>query len=161
MSLLNNTKPAQPQAEAPKAPVAETVATEGKKKHSNSEYQKKQRELTRQHGKTVLEFIKTLKDVPADVKEAAEWLGRDVGTRSSGMHASAFGKPVFYQLFGDTPKVGDSITALEVFNKTDKGYSDMRQLMKKWKEKQGITVELDEKTKTYIIKDGKIPAYQA
>lgn len=160
MSLLNNTKPvdAKPQAEAEaKAPVAE----EGKKKHSNSEYQKKQRELTRKHGKTVLEFIKTLKDVPADVKEAAEWLGRDAGTRAPSMGGGQFGKPVFYKLFGDAPKVGDKVTGLDVYNKTEKGYSEMRQLIKKWKEKQGIVVELDEKTKTYTIKSGNIPAYIA
>lgn len=157
MSLLNNTTPTKPQEEA-KAPTGEAVV--GKKKHSASEYQKKQRELTRKYGKIVKDFIDQQKNVPAEVKEASDWLGREVGTHSS-MGGGAFGKPVFYQLFGDAPKVGDKITALDVFNKTDKGYSDMRQLMKKWKEKQNIVVELDEKSKTYIIKSGTIPAYQA
>ena len=37
----------------------------------------------------------------------------------------------------------------------------MRQLMKKWKEKQNITVEYDTKAQAYVIKDGNIPAFEA
>lgn len=154
MSLLNNTKPAQ--TESKEAPVA----AEGKKKHNNSEYQKRVREQTRENGKKVLDYLKSQKDVPADVLAAAEWLGREPGARSGGMKNTAFGKPVFYTIFGDTPKVGDKVTALDVFTKAKKGYGEMRQLMKKWKEKQNIVVELDEPTSSYVIKSGTIPAYQ-
>lgn len=148
MSLLDNARK-EAQVEAP-------VATEEKvaKKSSNASYQKKQRELLAQNGKIVNDYIKTLKNVPQEVVDAAAWLGRE--KKEAG---AVFGKPVFYKIFGNTPKIGDKVTALKVFEETGKGFAEMRQLMKKWADKQGITVVFDEKVKSYSITAGKIPAY--
>lgn len=148
MSLLDNARK-EAHVEAP----VETAVTEAKK-HSNSDYQKKQRELLAKHGKTVNDYIKTLKNVPQEVVEAAAWLGREKKAA-----ASSFGKPVLYKIFGNAPKVGDKATALEVFEKTGKGFAEMRQLMKKWVDKQGITVTYDDKAKAYSITAGTIAAY--
>lgn len=150
MSLLDEAKK-EAQIEATVTAADEAPA----KKHSNSEYQKKQRELLAANGKIVNDYIKTLKNVPQDVVDAAAWLGRE---KKAATGSSTFGKPVIYKLFGNTPKVGDKITALKVFEDTGKGFSEMRQLMKKW-EKQGITVAFDDASKAYVIKAGDIPAF--
>lgn len=152
MSLLNNTTTT--------APAAATTTTAGKPKHSNSEYQKKQRELLKQHGATILGFLSKQKDIPADVKEAADWLKGKVEGRAPGANRLT-GKPAFYKIFGDAPKIGDKVTALQIFEASGKGFSEMRSLMKKWETKQGIKVEFDEKTKSYIIKSGDIKPYSA
>lgn len=146
MSLLNEVATEQ---EA----VGEAV---GKKK-SNSEYQKKQRELAQKYGKIVLEFVKAHKDASAEVVEAAEWLGRE---RKAGGNGGSFGKPVIYQLFGDAPKAGATITGIQVYEKTGKGFQEMRQLMKKWAEKHNITVTFDEKSKAYKL-ESEVPAFNA
>lgn len=151
MSLLEN---ARKEAQVEATPAVETEAV-GKKK-SNSEYQKRQRELAQKYGKIVKDYIDSKKDAPEEVKEAANWLGRE---RSAGNGGSVFGKPVLYKLFGDTPKKGDKLTALEVFEKTGKGFAEMRQLMKKWLEKQNVTVKYDEKAKAYVV-DSNVPEYK-
>ena len=70
-------------------------------------------------------------------------------------HASqrtgGFGTPVINKIFGDNLVVGAKATALDVFQKTGKGYAEIRQLLKKWAEK-GITVEYDEASTSYVIK---------
>lgn len=135
----------------------EVSEPEVKKPHNNSEYQKKQREKSRASGQLVAKFIKDKKiEVPADVQAALDFLSRE--PKAGG---STFGKPVFYKLFGDTPKIGDKITALKVFETTGKGFAEMKSLMRKWTEKQGITVEYDDKTKAYVIKSGTITPYVA
>lgn len=143
MSLLNEVK-AEVKAEA-KAVTAETVT----KKHSNSEYQKKAREKARA---SALLLKKELGDkkvqLSPEASEALSYLCKE--GRSAG--SVAFGQPVFNKLFGDSPKVGDKITALKVFETSGKGFAEMRQLMKKWKEKQNIEVVYDEAVKSYTIK---------
>lgn len=71
---------------------------------------------------------------------------------------SAFGKPVLYKIFGNTPKKGDKVTALKVFEETGKGFAEMRALMKKWAANQNVTVRYDEAAKAYIV-DSDVPAY--
>ena len=60
-----------------------------------------------------------------------------------------FGTPVINKIFGDTLAVGAKVTAMDVFQKTGKGYAEIRQLIKKWAEK-GITV-VYETTTSYTI----------
>lgn len=147
MSLLNNTTPTT-------APNAAETGT----KHNNSEYQKKQRELLKKYGKVIADYVASQKNVPADVQEAAEWFKSKTEPKSRGSKLT--GKPAIYKIFGDAPKAGDKKTALEVFEATGKGYSDMRSLIKKWA-KDGIVVDFDEKAKAYTIKSGTIAAYKA
>lgn len=143
MSLLDNAKK--------EAQVEGTVAAEATpKKKSNSEYQKRQRELAAKYGKQLKDFYGD--KIPEPIKEAVEFFSREKKAASA-----VFGKPVIYKLFGDAPKKGASITAVKVFENTGKGFAEMRQLMKKWA-KNDIVVKYDEKAKTYVL-DSDIPAY--
>ena len=94
--------------------------------------------------------------VPEEIKEAVAFFAREKKAAAGG---SAFGKPVIYKLFGDTPKKGASITAMKVFEDTGKGFAEMRQLIKKWA-KNNIVVKFDEGKKSYVL-DSDVPAYQA
>jgi hypothetical protein len=49
---------------------------------------------------------------------------------------------VFVTLFGESAKVGDSLTLEQVFNKTYKGKSTMDVWLKRWEEK-GIVVSFE------------------
>ena len=148
MSLLDNAKK--------EAHVEGTVANEAApKKKSNSEYQKRQRELAAQYGKQLKDFFGD--KVPEQIKEAVAFFAKE---KKAGAGAGvAFGKPVIYRIFGDSPKKGAKITAIKVFEDTGKGFAEMRQLMKKWA-KTNIVVKFDEASKSYIL-DSDVPAYQA
>ena len=146
MSLLDEAKK--------EAKVEGAVATEAApKKKSNSEYQKRQRELAAKYGKQLKDFYGD--KVPDAIKEAVAFFAKE---KKAGT-ASNFGKPVIYKIFGDTPKKGAKITAMKVFEDTGKGFAEMRQLVKKW-EKAGIIVKFDEASKSYIL-DSEVPAFQA
>ena len=150
MSLLDNAK-----KEAGVAETAAPVAAEGKKKHSNSEYQKKQRELSRQFGAVLKEYFNG--KYPNDkVQEAVEFFAKERKAAGS----TQFGTPVIYKLFGNAPKVGDRITGLKVYEDTGKGFAEMRQLMKKWAA-QDIVVAYDTVSKSYVIKSGTIEPLKA
>lgn len=147
MSLLDNAKK--------EAQVEGEVATEAtpKKKKSNSEYQKRQRQLAAQYGKQLKDYFGD--KVPEELKEAVAFFAKE---KKAGTGA-AFGKPVIYKIFGDSPKKGAKITATAVFENTGKGFAEMRQLMKKWA-KNNIVVKFDEASKSYIL-DSDVPAFQA
>lgn len=68
------------------------------------------------------------------------------GTRKGGAKT----KPVLYKLFGNEPKAGDTVTAQEMFERTFKGFQEMRQLIKKW-EAKGISVEYISADKTFVL----------
>ena len=147
MSLLDEAKK--------EVQVEGTVATEATpKKKSNSEYQKRQRELAAKYGKQLKDYFGD--KVPEQIKEAVAFFAKE---KKAGTGASTFGKPVIYKLFGDTPKKGAKITAIKVFEDTGKGFAEMRQLMKKWA-KNDIVVKFDEASKSYIL-DSDVPAFQA
>ena len=151
MSLLDN---ARKEAEV-EAPVA-TEGTVATKKKSNSDYQKRQREHQFKAACTIRDFIKGLKvEVPADIQSELDFLCKEKKASAAG---SAFGKPVLYKIFGNTPKKGDKVTALKIFEETGKGFAEMRSLMKKWAEKQNVTVTYDDKAKAYVI-GSDVPAY--
>lgn len=149
MSLLDNAR---------KEAAIETPATEGTpvaKKHNNSEYQKRQREHQYKAACAIRDFLKKKKiDLPEDLQAEMDFLTKERKAAAG----SAFGKPVLYKIFGNTPKKGDSVTALKVFEETGKGFAEMRQLMKKWAEKQNVTVKYDEAKKAYVV-DSDVPAY--
>lgn len=146
MSLLENAKK--------EAEVEGTVATEATpKKKSNSEYQKRQRELAAKYGKQLKDYFGD--KVPEQIKEAVAFFAKEKKAAAG----SAFGKPVIYKLFGDTPKKGAKITAMKVFEDTGKGFAEMRQAIKKWA-KSDIIVKFDEASKSYVL-DSDVPAYQA
>ena len=146
MSLLDNARK-EAAIETP-APVA--------KKHNNSEYQKRQREHQYKAACAIRDFIKSQGiKLPEDLQAEMDFLTKE---RKAAAAGSAFGKPVLYKIFGNTPKKGDSVTALKVFEETGKGFAEMRSLMKKWAEKQNVTVKYDEAKKAYVV-DSDVPAY--
>ena len=141
MSLLDNAK--KEAGVKVEAPVAE-------QKKSNSDYQKRARAKALESAKLLKEELASKKVELSDkAKEALAYLCKE-GGRAGG--SSNFGIPVFEKLFGATPKVGDKITALKVFETTGKGFAEMRKLMKQWKEKQNTVVEYDDASKAYVIK---------
>lgn len=141
MSLLDNAK--KEAGVKVEAPVA------GQKK-SNSDYQKRARAKALESAKLLKEELASKKVELSDkAKEALAYLCKE-GGRAGG--SSNFGTPVFEKLFSATPKVGDKITALKVFETTGKGFAEMRKLMKQWKEKQNTVVEYDDASKAYVIK---------
>jgi hypothetical protein len=146
MSLLDNAKK--------EAQIEGEVATEATpKKKSNSEYQKRQRQLAAEYGQKLKAYFGD--KVPEELKEVVAFFAKE---KKAGTGA-AFGKPVIYKIFGDAPKKGAKITATAVFENTGKGFAEMRQLMKKWA-KNNITVKFDEASKSYIL-DSDVPAFQA
>ena len=119
------------------------------KKRSNSEYQKKARAKALASAQLIKKELADKKvTLSAEATEALAYLCKE--GRATGN--AAFGQPVINKIFGDNYKVGDKVTAMDVFNKTGKGFAEMRQLMKKWKEKQNIVVEYDAAAKAYVIK---------
>ena len=150
MSLLDNAR----KEAAIETPV-EAVTTPAKK-HNNSEYQKRQREHQYKAACAIRDFLKEKKiQLPEDLQAEMDFLTKE---RKAAAAGSAFGKPVLYKIFGNTPKKGDSVTALKVFEETGKGFAEMRSLMKKWAEKQNVTVKYDEAKKAYVV-DSDVPAY--
>jgi hypothetical protein len=65
-------------------------------------------------------------------------LCQDPATKAESPRGIA-GPSVFTTLFGDNPKVGDTLTLEQVFNKTYKGKATMDTWLKRWSEK-GISV---------------------
>lgn len=148
MSLLSEAKK-EAQVEGAVAGTAEATP----KKKSNSEYQKRQRELAAKYGKQLKDYFGD--KVPEEIKEAVAFFAKE---KKAGA-ATNFGKPVIYKIFGDTPKKGAKVTATAIFENTGKGFAEMRQLMKKWA-KAGTVVKFDEASKSYVL-DSDVPAFQA
>lgn len=149
MSLLDNAR----KEAAVETPVE--AGTTPAKKHNNSEYQKRQREHQFKAACAIRDFIKSQGiTLPEDLQAEMDFLTKERKAAAG----SVFGKPVLYKIFGNAPKKGDVVTALKVFETTGKGFAEMRSLMKKWAEKQNVTVKYDEKAKSYII-DSDVPAY--
>ena len=152
MSLLDSVRK---EAQAPEtaAQVEGTAQPVVSKKKSNSEYQKRQRELAAKYGKQLKDYFGD--KVPEQIKEAVAFFAREKKAGAS----AVFGKPVIYKLFGDAPKKGAKITALDVFQNTGKGFAEMRQLMKKW-DKAGYIVTYDDKSQSYVL-GSDVPKYTA
>ena len=102
---------------------------------------------------TAKEFIKFLADKKIDVPEKFSKLLNDFAYKAS--RNSGSGNTIFNKLFGDTPKVGDSIELVEVFRRTYKSAAEINRLCKEWKAK-GIEVEFEQASDNlkskYVIK---------
>lgn len=110
-------------------------------------YQKKQKEARYQAALKVQAALKRGNvQLTEDEKSALELLTRKPGSGATGN----FGKPIIFRLFGDNPQIGAKITALDVFQKTGKGFQEVKQLIRKWGEK-GTKVSFDMKDKTYTL----------
>ena len=138
MSLLDAAKT--------EAGVAGTEEKTSKK--SNYEYQKKQKEKALASANLIAKVIERAKvTLSAEEQEALDFLCRKPKAGAAGGN---FGAPVINKIFGAELKAGAKATAIEVLEKTGKGFAEMRQLMKKWA-KNNIIVVYDEKVKAYVI----------
>lgn len=146
MSLLDQVKQEQ------------NVGAEASTGKKQSEYQKKAREARNAAAATLREWRANAGKGVQFTKEQQEAFDLLTREPKAGGMSGVFGKPVIYQVFGNTPKVGASVTSLDVFKNTGKGFPEMKKCIKKWAE-SGIEVAYDEKTTSYVIKKGDIPAF--
>lgn len=155
MGLLSDVKK---EAEA-KKPVEAAVTAEAKpvekKKHNNSEYQKRQREKALASANILKALIEEKKiTLNEEQQEALDFLCRVKKPREGGVGA---GPSIFEKLFGTEPKVGTVIGAYEMLKKTGKGFADMNKLIKKWAEEDTkrpfvATVEFNDEKLEYTLK---------
>lgn len=161
MGLLNDVKK---ETEAKKPVAAESTPATGdsgapvvetKKKHNNSEYQKRQREKALASANILKALIEEKKiTLNAEQQEALDFLCRVKKPREGGVGA---GPSIFEKLFGAEPKVGTVIGAYDMLKKTGKGFADMNKLIKKWAEEDSkrpftATVEFNEEKLEYTLK---------
>lgn len=165
MALLDNAK-AQVQEEKAKAQVHEAPAasaeTAPKKKHNNSEYQKRQREKSLAAAQLIAGILTDDQKKAtgtgdfATVQDAIDFLCR---VKKPGTGNGPAGQtPIFEKLFGTEPKVGTVVTAYDMLKKTGKGFGDMTKLIKKWSEDANNPriVEFNEEKLEYkLVKIGK------
>ena len=156
MTLLANAK-AQVTKEA-EAPVATTPAvTEAKKKHNNSEYQKRQREKALASANILKALITEKKiELTQEQQDALDFLCR---VKKPGTGNGVAGQTsIFEKLFGAEPKVGTVVGAYDMLKKVNKNFSDMNKLIKKWAEDANNPriVEFNEEKLEYkLVKIGK------
>lgn len=152
MGLLNDVK----KNEA--APVTEVKGAEGaKKKHNNSEYQKKARARALAAA-TLLDKTLTAEQKAAkgegEFATVQDALNVLLKVRQPSQGAVAGQTPVFTKMFGESPKAGDKVGAYDMLKRTGKGFNDINKLIKKWAE-QGTVVEFDEAKLEYTLKSIK------
>jgi len=103
--------------------------------------QKQKKEDLLKHAKVLIEALEKNPSfkIPEDTKKFFEACANPVTTRTG------FGGQSFLnKVFGDSPKVGDSITVLEYMKKTLQAKGKLDKAVKDWAEK-GIVVEFTEK----------------
>ena len=159
MGLLNDVKKENEANHG--APVAAQATAEKpveKKKHNNSEYQKRQREKALASANILKDLITSKKiELTAEQQEALDFLCRVKKPREGGVGA---GPSIFEKLFGTEPKVGTVVGAYDMLKKTGKGFADMNKLIKKWAEEDSkrpfvAVVEFDEAKMEYTLKSYK------
>lgn len=129
-------------AKAP-ASAADVEAKKAKKKETERRIKERKRAAKKQQYEDALKLRDELQksglfDKLSDVsKNLVKALTVDPAQRV----ATSFGGPsIFSTLFGPEPKVGQSVTLEDAFNKTYKGKSTLDMLVKKWADK-GVIVE--------------------
>lgn len=158
MSLLDQARAPQSQSfgSTPAAASSDSDTPESSGGISKgAAYQKKQKE---QRYQAALQIQAALKrgnvQLTSEEAKSLELLVKKPGSGS----AHSFGKPIIFRLFGDVPKVGNKVTALQVFEQTGKGFQEIKQQIRKWGEK-GTEVSFDTQTKTYTLtKIGALPS---
>lgn len=110
----------------------ETAKVSNEKQFS---YQKRRGDKIRKGAQRICGNKRLFDQLDAEDKAYLSWLAKEPQGGGGGG-----GSPLITKLFGAEPKVGQSITMQEVFNKTLKGKSHMDGAVKRWAEK-GIIVE--------------------
>lgn len=119
---------------------AEKTAEEKAKKAASAKAwkERKDKEAT-ERKETAAKLIKYLADKKIELPEEYSKLLNDIANPSA-RSAGSNGNSVFDKLFGATPKVGQKVTLMEVFQKTYKSKAEVDRCVKAWAEK-GIIVE--------------------
>ena len=97
-------------------------------------YRQRGRLRQRKYREIVVAYLDAQPHLPPEVDAV---LGKWKRPHSNGVH----GEPLFYKIFGDNPKVGDSATLGQVFERTLKGVDKMNDLMRRWAKQGRILVE--------------------
>lgn len=135
--------------------AAEKTAEEKAKKAASAKAwkEKKDKEAAERRA-TAADLIKYLDEKKIVLPDNFAKLLNDIAnpaTRAAGSN----GNSVFEKLFGTTPKVGDKVTLMQVFQKTLKSKAEIDRAVKNWQEK-GIIVEFkaaaNQLESTYEIK---------
>ena len=154
MEKVENTK-VTPQVNEKKATndAAKDAEFKAKKAAAAKAFSERQAALKKERA----EAVKALQDFAAKNKVelpkiVQDWIVKETAVRTGGGFG---GVSLLNKVFGDTPKVGDSITVLAYMQKTMKGKDVLDKKIKEWAEK-GIVVEYtdnaDKLKATYTIK---------
>jgi len=131
MPLLNNQG-----AKGAPTPAAGGTPVAGDKKATKKEAEKKLKARRKAQKESIIAYLEKVPNLPAEIADIV----KDWKNPNKGGGGGNFGTPLFNKIFGETPKVGDTVTLQDVFNKTFKGVDKMNELMNKWKQK-GTIVE--------------------
>ena len=113
------------------------AALKAKKAESAKAWKAKRDAEEQQKAQTAQELIKYLADKKIDLPEKYSKLLNDFAFKKKA--TSTVGN-VFTKLFGENPKVGDSVDLFECYKRTYKSVSEIKRLCRDW-EKKGIEVE--------------------
>jgi hypothetical protein len=139
MPLLD--RPAGGAATNPTGAEAPVEARSSNKEDVKKANEKKLKERRKQEKVAICKYLRTLGTLPSEIEAIVhDW----ENPRQGG--GGAFGEPLFFKIFGQAPKVGDTVTLNDVVNRTLKGVDKMNELMRKWREggggaKTGTVVE--------------------
>lgn len=124
--------------------VAKDAEKEAEFKQRKAEAAKRFAEKQKQRKQELLAAAKEIVANPAysQLSDATKKVIQDLlnPTTSSGSAGAAF----LNKVFGDSPKVGDSVTLLDYMKRTLKGKAELDKRIKEWKEK-GIIIKVEEK----------------
>jgi len=137
MEKVANTQAVKPQTNEH---AAEKTAEEKAKKAASAKAWKERKDKEAAERKeTAAQLIKYLADKKITLPENFTKLLNDIANPSS-RSAGSNGSSLFDKLFGSTPKVGDKVTLMEIFQKSFKSKAEVDRYVKIWAEK-GIIVE--------------------
>lgn len=141
MEKVANTKPTaevKPQANEHAAAVdAEKLAKfkEQKKAAAKAWKERKDKEAADrvENAKKLIDFLGNKKvELPSELASFLSGLANPV------VHSNGGGNSLFNKIFGDSPKVGDSVTLMDYMKKTLKSKADLDRYCKIWAEKGTI-----------------------
>lgn len=147
--VKGNNVPAQTNEHA----AAKTDEAKAKKAASAKAWAEAKKKEAADRKAAAAELLKFLADKKVTIPENCSKMLNELANPAS--RAGGGGQTVFNSIFGDTPKVGDSITLIDIMKKTLKGRSDLNFYIKQWA-KNGVVVEVKEAANPhetqYIIK---------
>lgn len=140
-SKVAESKVAEPQVAKPQTNerTAEKIAElKAKKKEAAKAWKERKDKEAAANKETAAKFIKYLSDKKVELPEEFSKLLNDIANPAK--HASGGTGSLFEKLFGTSPKAGDKVTLMEVFQKSYKSKAEVDRYVKIWAEK-GIIVE--------------------